>query len=255
MPLIKCRACNLNDDNANNSAAIVQRLSDEISYLLINHPLNINRIKEGKIAANTILFRGCSRAPELEDFNVQNHLQWNPAMMARTCIISGIGNGIGFEIIPSSGYYLDQENIYSLRKDIDIFLDYLNANPSCAFGFFHIKSVDEASHDHDFIYKIKLIEDIDNIIKYVIERLIIEFMSDEFHIVITGDHTTLCRIGEHSCEPVPFLVSGPISHKTVTSHSQSQICSRKLSECFIDNNLGRFTGKCTIEFLKHLLNK
>lgn len=174
-------------------------------------------------------------------------------MMTRTCIISGIGNGIGFEIIPNSKEYGDLENIYSIRKDIDIFLDYLNANRSCMFGFFHIKAVDEASHDHDLANKIKLIEDIDSIIEFVIERLSTEYISDDFHIVITGDHTTLCRIGEHSCEPVPFLVSGPISFSSLSN--RSQISTQKLSECFINNNLGRFSGKGIVEFLKHLLNK
>ena len=252
MPLIKCRAFSDADD-AKHSAEIVQRLSYEISNLLAKHPLNLNRLKEGKPVANTILFRGCSRAPELDDFDAHNHVQWNPAMMARTCIISGIGNGLGFEIVPNSGDHRDLDNISSLCKDIDIFLDYLNANRSCRFGFFHIKAVDEASHEQDFNLKLKLIEDIDNIIKFVIERFCKDYLSGEFHIVITGDHTTLCRIGEHSCEPVPFLVSGPISHSTVIDHSQ--ISTRKFSECFINSNLGRFSGKSVIDFLKQILNK
>lgn len=253
MPLIKCRPFGLDADDAKKSAEIVQRLSYEISKLLIKHPLNLNRLKEGKPVANTVLFRGCSRAPELDDFDDHNHVQWSPAMMARTCIISGIGNGLGFEIIPNSGELQDPDNMSSLCKDIDIFLEYLNANRSCRFGFFHIKSVDEASHDHEFTVKIKLIEFIDKIIKFVIERFNKDNVSGKFYIVITGDHTTLCRTGEHSCEPVPFLVSGSISHNAVID--DSKISNRKISECFINNNLGRFSGKSVIDFLKQILNK
>ena len=172
------------------------------------------------------------------------------------CIVQRLSNVIGygvcFEIIPSSQECQDQEIFSSLLQGVNIFLDYLDTNRCCIFGFFHIKAIDEASHDRDYNRKVKLIEDIDRIIEHVVDRLSTEYFSDEFHIVITGDHTTLCRIGEHSCEPVPFLISGPISRGILAN--QSQISAQKLSKCFIDNNLGRFSGQKIIEFLKHKLN-
>lgn len=253
LPIMKCRALCLDDDDANHSAYIVQRLSNEISSLLSKHHLNLARLKQGKPIANSILFRGCSRTPNLSDFDEYNNVQWNPMMMARTCIISGIGSGLGFNIIRSSDDPQDLETINTLLRDVDIFLNSLSDNRSCRFGFFHIKAVDEASHDYDFSHKITLIENIDGIIKLIIEKFTEQNALDEFHIVVTGDHTTLCRLGEHSCEPVPFLVSGPLSQSIL--NTSSKMCTRKLSECFIDNNMGRFSGKCIINFLKQILNK
>lgn len=248
MPLIKCHALYSDDNNANQSSEIVQRLSDEISRLLSTHPLNLKRSRQGKPVANAILFRGCSRTPDLSDFNEQNCVQWNPAMMARTCIISGIGNGIGFRNISSANHSKEAESLSSILRDMDVFLDDLRVNRSCRFGFFHIKAVDEASHDYDYKQKIELIENIDKIINRVIEKIMTEFISDEFYIVLTGDHTTLCRIGEHSCEPVPFLVSCALSKEQIGNHE-----AQKLSKCFINNNLGRFSGKSVIEFLKQIM--
>ena len=253
LPLIKCRALNSDDDDASYSSEIVQRLSNEISSLLSVHPLNLDRMKQGKPVANTILFRGCSRAPKLDDFDSNNHVIWNPTMMARTCIISGIGYGLGFKLISSAGDEHESESTSSILRDMNVFLSDFGKNQNCKFGFFHIKAVDEASHDHDFIHKINLIEGIDNIMSLIIENLIKEFKSDEFRILITGDHTTLCRIGEHSCEPVPFLLSGPLSHATLISSPAKY--NVKLSECFLNNNLGRFSGKSVIEFLKLVMNK
>lgn len=248
MPLIKCHALLTDDDNANLSSEIVQRLSDEISKILSTHPINLERIKQGKPAANAILFRGCSGTPELSDFNEQNCVQWNPAMMARTCIISGIGSGIGFRNISSVSNSKDLESLSSISRDMDVFLDDLRVNRLSRFGFFHIKAVDEASHDYDFKHKIELIERLDTILNRAIDKIMTEFISDEFYIVVTGDHTTLCRIGEHSCEPVPFLVSCALSKARFDTNE-----SQKLSKCFINNNLGRFSGKSVIEFLKQIL--
>lgn len=46
-------------DEAENTAAVVNELSKEISRILVSHPLNAKRAAKGKNIANVVLLRGC----------------------------------------------------------------------------------------------------------------------------------------------------------------------------------------------------
>lgn len=46
-------------DEAKHTAAVVNELSNEMSRILIAHPLNAKRLAEGKSIANIVLLRGC----------------------------------------------------------------------------------------------------------------------------------------------------------------------------------------------------
>lgn len=244
-----------NDSDAELTSGIVERLSEEITKLLLIHPINISRFNEGKPLANCILFRGCSRAPELPKFIDYHNLNWRPLMMARTCIISGIGQELGFNMCTNIGGLEDQndyiETDETILTDIEAFVDNLHLNPKCCFAFFHIKNVDEASHEQDHFEKIRLIEYIDTILGSTIDKIISEFPDDSFRIILTGDHTTLSRIGEHSCEPVPFIVSSYLNRNI----QKSCIESYNFKRCIFNNNLGRFSGCNLIAFIAQLLTK
>ena len=252
MPLIECRSISPDDKAADATSYIINRVSDMITALLSKHYINEIRALNGKPLANVILFRGCSKAPYFPKFDSFHNVDWNSLMMARTCIISGIGQCLNFKIIaiPNDENFI--ENHLSIEKDMSIFLDNLLGRSDCRFSFFHIKAVDEASHEQDYYHKLNLIQSIDKIIGIVIECLRDKFNSDEFRIVVTGDHSTLCRIGEHSCEPVPFLVSRPLNQSNL-DHGENE--NSKILKCFSSNSIGRFSGECAIEFLKNLLNK
>lgn len=254
MNLIHCRPLDQNNDEAMLTAEIVQRVSDEITVLLLKHPINLERKNNNKSIANVVLFRGCSKAPNLPSFTSMHKLDFQPLMMARTCIISGIGTELGFKLTPA--LWDNQENFIenedTILADINLFIDDLHEESKCNFAFFHIKSIDEASHDNNFKLKAFLIEKIDLILNNAIGRLINEFKSDEFRIILTGDHSTLCRIGEHSCEPVPFIVSEPlIELKNLQNKDQY---TSTLSKCYLNNNIGRFSGISVMKFIKNILS-
>lgn len=233
---------------ADQTSEIVELVSGEIRNLLRTHPLNLERRRKNRTLANVVLFRGCSRAPSFTKFDTFHNVIWNPTLMARTCIISGIGKELGFQICPPIENEHISENNITILQDLSSFIDSLHYNTS-KFAFFHIKAVDEASHDYNFDLKVSLIEQIDQILDFAINKLIGEFDSDEFRIVLTGDHTTLCRIGEHSCEPVPFLISKPLTKNSQFDYDEE----KSISTCFINNNMGRFTGESVVNFLKHII--
>lgn len=249
--MIKCKSLDQNDKNACLTAIIVQRVSDEIESLLLKHPINLDRKRNNKPLANVILFRGCSRAPNLPHFQGLN-FDCKPLMIARTCIISGIGTELGFKLshLDKDDHFVENEG--TILEDMNSFINDLKKQPDCDFAFFHIKAVDEASHDCNFKLKRHLIEKIDLILNKTIERLIKGFESDEFRIVLTGDHSTLCRIGEHSCEPVPFIISEPlIEFRNLHLSTEAS----NLSKCYLNNNIGRFSGISVMDLLKNIIRQ
>ena len=250
MPLIKCRALFPDDKDAESTSEIINLTSDLITSLLSKHHINEKRAQLGKAPANVVLFRGCSRAPDYPKFDSLRGVDWNPLMMARTCIISGIGQSLGFTSIAVPNIEELIENDLSIETDLSFFIDNFHSHVDCKFAFFHIKAVDEASHEQDYTHKQYLIESIDKVLGIIIEKLKNEFKSDEFRIVVTGDHSTLCRIGEHSCEPVPFLVSGSLSHSNTNIWANDE---PKLSKCFSSKSIGRFSGESVIDFLENLI--
>ena len=112
-------------------------------------------------------------------------------------------------------------------------------NKDYDFGFVHVKAVDDAGHDRDPDLKVTWLEKIDGMVKEIIEALaadeeqgikrVIEYeerrkkgnyrekereeeaYEDDFFcrysVVVTGDHSTPALYGDHSCEPVPFVIA------------------------------------------------
>ncbi|MQL92706.1 hypothetical protein Taro_025326, partial [Colocasia esculenta] len=56
--LLKAEALD-DTEKANNTSAVVNELSKEISKILVSHPVNVKRDAEGKNIANVDLLRGC----------------------------------------------------------------------------------------------------------------------------------------------------------------------------------------------------
>eukprot|EP00735_Rhodelphis_limneticus_P014417 TRINITY_DN8442_c0_g1::TRINITY_DN8442_c0_g1_i1::g.3413::m.3413 TRINITY_DN8442_c0_g1::TRINITY_DN8442_c0_g1_i1::g.3413 ORF type:complete len:550 (-),score=45.26,sp/Q975P3/APGM_SULTO/32.10/9e-69,PhosphMutase/PF10143.4/1.9e-57,Metalloenzyme/PF01676.13/4.2e-09,Metalloenzyme/PF01676.13/1.4e-16 TRINITY_DN8442_c0_g1_i1:261-1910(-) len=85
--------------------------------------------------------------------------------------------------------------------------DYLD--DAYTFGFLHIKAVDDTGHDRNVALKVKKIEECDQLIGVILENFAAACQQNPdlwFTIVITGDHSTPVRYGDHSCEPVPFTI-------------------------------------------------
>lgn len=240
------------NDMCHFTANLVQRISDEIRSLLSKHPINITRRLNNMPLGNVVLFRGCAESPSLISFDSNNNVEWNGMMMAKTCIISGLGQSIGFRKIHDSRG--SEDNIEVVASDLDLFLNEFQKSRDSSFGFFHIKIVDDLSHDYDLAGKIEFIEQFDGLIGKLVESFSEALDQDSIRIVLTGDHTTLCRIGEHSCESVPLLISC-VFPKLILNDNKAYYGSEYLSDCFYCNNIGRISGGSLMNFLKHLVNK
>ncbi|MHA1785712.1 MAG: alkaline phosphatase family protein [Candidatus Helarchaeota archaeon] len=68
----------------------------------------------------------------------------------------------------------------------------------------HVKDPDIAGEDGDFMKKKEIIEQIDENIVRIVNK-----MNDNDTIVVTSDHSTPCYMKEHSGHPIPVLMKGP----------------------------------------------
>jgi len=169
--------------------------------ILINHPVNIERIKKGKDPANSIWFWSPGHKPEMKSF--QELYGINGAVISAVDLIYGIGHYAGFtgiKVEGSTGLY--NTNYEGKAKAA---VDALKNND---LVFLHIEASDEAGHEGDVDLKVKTIEYLDQrIIKCIIDET--SRMIDDVAIALLPDHFTPCEIRTHSSEPVPFLIFKP----------------------------------------------
>lgn len=176
------------------SADLVNEFTEKSIKVLINHPINLSREKTGKKPANAILLRDAGNSlPKIKRLDEKYSLKF--ACLLDMPVERGIARLTGMVEIEAGGikdYEIKAQKVSDLLKSYD-----------CVYV--HIKGPDEPGHDGDAILKKKVIEEIDskffgNLLKLVDLGKVI--------IAVSADHSTPCRIKNHSADPVPLLVSG-----------------------------------------------
>lgn len=179
--------------------------------VLRHHPLNMERIRQGKLPANVVLLRGCGSLLELETFRERHGLRG--CMVAPTKIIAGLGKSVGMEVLEVAGATGDYRSDF--RAKAARMVRALTNRPdegesdvsdTYDFGFLHIKAVDDASHDRDMPLKVACLEVVDAMVGQLV-RALRDAGADDVVLGITGDHSTPVEFGDHSHEPVPVVMS------------------------------------------------
>ncbi|GMF32768.1 unnamed protein product [Phytophthora fragariaefolia] len=203
LPLVTSEPLNDTPDAAY-SSKVLNAVSTAIHERLSSHPINKAREAENKPPANVVLLRGPGERIDVPTFTEMHGL--NPFMIAPTCIIAGLGMSLGFEIATAPGATGDYHT--NLRSKAETALKLLRGG-EFDFGFVHVKAVDDAGHDRDVAKKVYFIERADEMISMLLDGIHAESgeEDDEVTIVVTGDHTTPVKYGDHTFEPVPFAIA------------------------------------------------
>ncbi|MCL1845450.1 MAG: cofactor-independent phosphoglycerate mutase [Defluviitaleaceae bacterium] len=167
--------------------------------LLKNHPLNLERMKNGKPPANSIWFWGQGKKMSLgnheEKFGVRG------TMITAVNLLKGIGGCAGFDCpsVPGATGTLHTNYEGKAQFAIDAFESGKN------FVFLHVEAPDECSHSGDLDGKLLSLEYIDRrVFKTVRDYL--ETCGKPYRILIVPDHRTPVETRTHSAEPVPFIL-------------------------------------------------
>ncbi len=190
------------NEDAKESAALLNQLILKSQELLENHPVNTKRKAEGKEPANSIWPWSPGYKPAIptlkELFGIEKS-----AVISAVDLIQGIGIYAGMEVIKVEGITGLYDTNYEGKAKAAV--EALKKND---FVYLHIEASDEAGHEGDAGLKIKTIEYLDQrIVKYIIEET--AKMDEQVTIAVLPDHPTPCAIRTHTRKPVPFSIYSP----------------------------------------------
>lgn len=164
--------------------------------VLKNHPVNLDRIKNGKNPASSIWLWGEGTKPQLPQF--REMYGKNGAVISAVDLLKGIGIASGMEIIEVEGATGNIHTNFKGKAEACV-----NALKSgIDYVYLHLEAPDECGHQGDVNGKVKSIELIDELVLgYIMKEL-----HEEFKLLIAPDHPTPLSIKTHSSEAVPFVI-------------------------------------------------
>ncbi len=165
--------------------------------VLDEHPVNVQRRKNGKPQGNELLLRGPGMVPKLTSFEEQHGMR--AACVSAIPMISGIGGLLGMAVVKPEGATgtLESNFVSKLKEAARLSREY-------DFVLVNVKATDVAGHDGDALAKKNAIERIDEALGEMIRSL-----ASETVLAVTGDHATPCSLKDHSGDPVPVVFSAP----------------------------------------------
>ena len=167
--------------------------------ILVNHPVNIERKKQGLNPANCCWFWGAGTKPMLSSFEEKNHLKG--MMVSAVDLLKGIAVGAGMGVAKVEGANGGLNTNYEGK--VQAALDALKGEYD--FVYIHVETPDEMGHQGKVKDKIRSIEWIDEkIIGPVTEKL--SKQGQDFRMLVLPDHPTPICVRTHTADPVPYLL-------------------------------------------------
>jgi len=178
----------------NGDADILLSAMAKSREVFAGHPVNVARVRAGKLPATQIWPWSGGRRPAFPSFFEKYHRRGG--MISAVDLLNGIARCAGMEVIkvPGATGYFDTDYMAKARYAID-------AIRRLDFVYVHIEAPDEAGHEGSIEEKVRAIENVDR----VAGAIRAEF---DGIIAVLPDHPTPIRIKTHSREPVPFVVTG-----------------------------------------------
>ncbi len=166
--------------------------------ILKNHPVNLERIKNGKRPANALWFWGEGTKPNLEDFSEKFNIKGG--MISAVDLLKGMAILSNMEVIEVEG----ATGIYTTNflGKAEACLEALKTRLD--FVYIHIEAPDECGHQGDVEHKIYSIEQIDKVVETIFNGL--RQTGEDFRILICPDHPTPIQLKTHVSDPVPFII-------------------------------------------------
>ena len=188
---------------AQQTADLLDTLILRSQDLLRDHPLNKQRIAQGKDPANSIWPWSPGYRPQMEPFSARFPQVRSGAVITAVDLIRGIGRYAGMRRIdvPGATGLYDTNYVGKVRAALD-------ALRTDDFVYLHIEASDEAGHEGDIALKRQTIEDLDSRVVGPIYEAVKDW-PEPVAIAVLPDHPTPCEVRTHTAEPVPFLVWHP----------------------------------------------
>lgn len=169
--------------------------------VLADHPVNRDRVQNGKDPANYIWPWSPGHKPKMTPLTEQYGIKG--AVISAVDLINGTGIYAGLDVIRVAGATGMWDTNYEGKADACI-----EALADHDFVYCHVEATDEAGHSKDLEMKIKAIEYLDSrLVARVLNRL--EESKIEAVVAILPDHPTPVEYGNHVKDPVPVAIWDP----------------------------------------------
>ena len=168
--------------------------------ILANHPINLERIKNGLNPANSLWFWGAGTRPMLDSFEEKTGRKG--AMISAVDLLKGIAVGAGMKVVEVEGANGGLHTNYEGKADAAV---KALLEDGCDFAYIHLEAPDEMGHQGSYERKVQAIQNLDKrIIKRVVEKM--EASGEDFRMLVLPDHPTPVAIRTHVGDPVPYML-------------------------------------------------
>lgn len=180
------------------TAEALNRFTLKTHKALKGHPVNLQRRQRGQLPANIILSRGPGTLPDITPLPIRFKIK--VSAIAAVALVRGICSVVGMNLIDVKGATGGVNTDLNAKAYAAV-----NALRTNDLVILHVKATDVAGHDGNFELKKTIIERIDSMIKTIYDNI----DREKIYISLTADHTTPLSVGDHTGDPVPFLLTGP----------------------------------------------
>lgn len=222
--------------DALNTARVLNEFVAKSYEVLNKHPVNANRVANGKPPANIILPWAAGVVPKMRSFQESYGLRG--ACVAAVSIVRGFSHfaGMDFFKVPGATGHIDTDTLAKGRVALRALRDH-------DFVLLHVEGPDEASHENDVKGKITIIEKIDRMVGEILK----EFDLEKNYVVILSDHTTPLGFKKHTGDPTPIAIAGSgVRSDEVDSFGERSVAN---------GGLLRIRGLDVMPILLDLMNK
>lgn len=169
---------------------------ERAAEILSKHPVNRNRLREGRRPANAVWLWGQGKAPAMP--TLKDRFGLSGAMITAVDLLKGLGVYAGLEPVrvPGATGYLDTNYEGKVQAA-------LKALEDRDMVYVHIEAPDETSHEGNLEKKLEAIQAFDERVIGPITTGLGSF--DQVRVLIVTDHLTPIKVRTHVSDPVPFL--------------------------------------------------
>ncbi len=180
-------------------AALLEMMKKSYA-VLVNHPINIERKRQGLNPANSCWFWGAGTRPELSSFEEKTGKKG--AMVSAVDLLKGIAVGASMKNIivegANGGLHTNYKGKAQAAVDILTKDDY-------DFVYVHVEAPDEMGHQGSVEKKVQAIQYLDECVIGPIKAGL-EQAGAEFRMLVMPDHPTPVSLRTHTGDDVPYLL-------------------------------------------------
>lgn len=168
--------------------------------ILVNHPINIERKKQGLNPANCCWFWGAGTKPMLSSFEEKTGKKG--MMVSAVDLLKGIAVGAGMGVALVEGANGGLHTNYAGKVDAAV---KAVTEDGYDFAYIHVEAPDEMGHQGSVERKVKAVELLDSeVIGPVVAKM--EAAGEDFRLLVLPDHPTPICKRTHTSDNVPYML-------------------------------------------------